>query len=163
MLYADHFAEAPLHCDKVFQRRYRMSRKLFLKIVNSIREFNSYFKCKKDCTDTLGFTSLQKCTTAMRMLAYGAPGDSLDDYGRMAESTSIECFYKFCRAVSSVWTAILENTQCGRHCSDPSTECSKRISWDAWKHRLHAPGMKKLSICLAGDVQRRQRRLQCGT
>ena len=39
----------------------------------------------------------------MRMLAYGAPGDSLNDYGRMAESTTIECFYKFCRAVVVVF------------------------------------------------------------
>ena len=39
----------------------------------------------------------------MRMLAYGAPGDSLDDYGRMAESTTIECFYKFCWAVVAVF------------------------------------------------------------
>ena len=80
-----------------------MSQKLFLRIVNSIREFDSYFKCKKDCTDTLGFTSIQKCTTAMRMLAYGASGDSLDDYGRMAKSTTIECFYKFYRAVMAVF------------------------------------------------------------
>ena len=53
----------------------------------------------------------------------------------------------------SVWTAIPENTQCGRHCSDPSTECSKRISWDSWRHRLHALEMEELPICLAGDVQ----------
>ena len=103
MLYSDYFADAPLHGDKTFRRRYRMSRKLFLRIVNSIREFDSYFKCKKDCTGKLGFTSIQKCTTAMRMLAYGAPGDSLDNYGCMAESTTIECFYKFCRAVVAVF------------------------------------------------------------
>ena len=69
MLYSDYFADAPLHGDKVFRRRYRMSRKLFLRIVNSIREFDSYFKCKKDCTGKLGFTSIEKCTTTMRMLA----------------------------------------------------------------------------------------------
>ena len=40
-----------------------MSRKIFLRIVNSIWEFDSYFKCKKDCTGKLGFTSIQKCMT----------------------------------------------------------------------------------------------------
>ena len=58
MLYSDYFADAPLHGEKTFRRRYRMSRTLFLQIVNSIREFDSYFKCKTDCTGTLGFTSI---------------------------------------------------------------------------------------------------------
>ena len=80
-----------------------MSQKLFLRIVNYIREFDNYFICKKDCTGTVGFSSLQKCTTAMRMLAYGAPGDIQDYYGRMTESTTIECLYKFRRAVVAVF------------------------------------------------------------
>ena len=66
MLYSDYFANAPLHGERTFRRRYRMSRKLFLRIVNFIREFDNYFKCKKYCTGKLGFTSIQKCTTAMR-------------------------------------------------------------------------------------------------
>ena len=37
------------------------------------------------------------------MLAYGAPGDSLEDYGRIAKSMTIECFYKFCMAVVAVF------------------------------------------------------------
>ena len=37
------------------------------------------------------------------MLAYEAPSDSLDDYGRMAESTIIECTYKFCMVVVAVF------------------------------------------------------------
>ena len=45
MLYSNYFADAPLHRDKVFRRRYRMGRKLFLMIVNSIWEFDNYFKC----------------------------------------------------------------------------------------------------------------------
>ena len=45
MLYADYFADAPLHGDKVFRHRYRMSRQLFLGIMNSIRELDNYFKC----------------------------------------------------------------------------------------------------------------------
>ena len=41
MLYSDYFADAPLHGEKTFRCRYRMSRALFLRIVNSIREFDS--------------------------------------------------------------------------------------------------------------------------
>ncbi|XP_040249732.1 uncharacterized protein [Aegilops tauschii subsp. strangulata] len=108
LLYTDYFADAPLHGEKVFQYRYRMSRKLFLRIVNVIREFDNYFKCKKDCTGTVGFYSLQKCTTTMRMLAYGAPDDILEDYGRMAESTTIECLYKFC----GQWWQCLDHNTC---------------------------------------------------
>jgi hypothetical protein len=37
------------------------------------------------------------------MLAYGAPGDSQDDYIRMAESTVMECMSRFCRVVVSVF------------------------------------------------------------
>ncbi|KAK1626945.1 hypothetical protein QYE76_001260 [Lolium multiflorum] len=50
-----------------------------------------------------GFSALQKCTVAMRMLAYGAPGDPADDYLRMAESTTLDYFYRFCRAVIVVF------------------------------------------------------------
>jgi hypothetical protein len=37
------------------------------------------------------------------MLAYGAPGDSQDDYVHMAESTVMECMSRFCRAVVLVF------------------------------------------------------------
>jgi hypothetical protein len=80
-----------------------MSRKLFLKIVYALREYDSYFRCKLDCTGMAGFSALQKCTVAMRMLAYGAPGDSTDDYLWMAESTAFDCFYQFCMAVIAVF------------------------------------------------------------
>jgi hypothetical protein len=50
-----------------------------------------------------GFSALPKCTVAMRMLAYGAPGDSTDDYLRMAESIAFDCFYRFSRVVIAVF------------------------------------------------------------
>lgn len=103
ILYADYFADNPLHGEAVFRRRFRMSRKLFLKIVYALRDYDSYFRCKLDCTGMAGFSALQKCTVAMRMLAYGAPGDTTDDYLRMAESTAFDCFYRFCRAVIAVF------------------------------------------------------------
>jgi hypothetical protein len=50
-----------------------------------------------------GFSALQKCRVAMWMLAFGAPGDSTDDYLQMAESIAFDCFYRFCRVVIAVF------------------------------------------------------------
>jgi hypothetical protein len=103
ILCANYFADDPLHNEMVFQRCFRMSRKLFLNIVYAVRCFHNYFICKKDCTSMVGFSSLQKCTAALRMLAYGAPGDSQDVYICMAKSTAMECMSRFCRAIVSVF------------------------------------------------------------
>jgi hypothetical protein len=103
ILYADYFTDNPLRGEAVFRRRFRMSRKLFLKIVYALRDYDSFFRCKLDCTSMAGFSALQKCTVAIRMLAYGSPGDSTDDYLRMAESIAFDCFYRFCMAVIAVF------------------------------------------------------------
>jgi hypothetical protein len=80
ILYADYFTDDPFHGEMVFWRHFQMSQKLFLDIIYVVRHFDNYFICKKDFTGMIGFFSLQKCTAALRMLAYGAPGDSQDDY-----------------------------------------------------------------------------------
>ncbi|XP_051197095.1 uncharacterized protein [Lolium perenne] len=103
MLYVDYIVDDPLHDETVFRHRFRMGRNLFLKIVYALREYDSYFRRKLDCTGMAGFSVIQKCTVAMRMLAYGAPGDSTDDYLRMAESTVLNCFYRFYRAVIALF------------------------------------------------------------
>jgi hypothetical protein len=98
MLYNDYFSDSATHADN-FRRRYRMSKELFMEILHGVREFDPYFKLKHDTVGTAGFSSIQKCTAAMMMFAYGAPVDAHDDYLRMSESIAIECMYKFCRAV----------------------------------------------------------------
>jgi hypothetical protein len=47
--------------------------------------------------------SIQKYTAAMRMIAYGTPGDAKDEYLRISHSTIIESMYGFCRAVVAVF------------------------------------------------------------
>jgi hypothetical protein len=102
IIYADYFTDDPLHDNVVFRRRFRMSRKLFLKVVENLREID-YFKLKRDDVDELGFSTIQKCTVALRMLANRIAGDTEDDYLRMAESTAIDCMYRFCRAIVAVF------------------------------------------------------------
>ncbi|KAK1698194.1 hypothetical protein QYE76_014891 [Lolium multiflorum] len=78
---ADYFNDDATHSPKEFQRRFRMNKDLFMKIVYGAREYDDYFMAKQDCTVLWGFTSIQKCTAAMRYLAYGAPPDIANDYG----------------------------------------------------------------------------------
>jgi hypothetical protein len=58
ILYADYFADSPLHGEAVFRHCFRMSQKLFLKIVYALRDYDSYFRCKLDCTGMAGFSAL---------------------------------------------------------------------------------------------------------
>ncbi|XP_073363069.1 uncharacterized protein [Aegilops tauschii subsp. strangulata] len=56
-----------------------------------------------DAFGKLGFSSYQKCTAAIRMLAYGIPGDLVDEYVRMSETTCLMSMYKFCQTVIEVF------------------------------------------------------------
>ncbi|KAK1633051.1 hypothetical protein QYE76_007366 [Lolium multiflorum] len=98
ILHNDYFADDATQADN-FRSQYRMSKGLFMNTLHCVPEFDPYFKLKHDDVGIVGFSSIQKCTTAMSMFAYGAPADTQDDYLRMSESTTIECMYKFCPAV----------------------------------------------------------------
>lgn len=98
-LVRDYFGDDPTYDDATFARRFRVSRHIFLEIVRAVCEVDRYFVQKSNCTGALGLSPLQKCTAAMRMLAYGGAADALDEYIRMAESTSLETLMRFCRAV----------------------------------------------------------------
>jgi hypothetical protein len=50
-----------------------MNKDPFIKIVQGVRDYDDYFMYKKDCTGKWRFTSVQKCTAALRCIAYGAP------------------------------------------------------------------------------------------
>ncbi|XP_051229440.1 uncharacterized protein [Lolium perenne] len=103
LLDVDYFNDDATHSLKEFWPRFRMNKDMFLKIVHDVTEYDTYFTAKKDCTGLWGFTSIQKCTVAIRCLAYGAPPDTANDYLRMTESTCTETLYRFCRAVVAVF------------------------------------------------------------
>ena len=76
-----------------------MSRPLFLRIVNEIEQYDPYFIQRTDAVGVLGLSSLQKITAAYRILAYGTPADSVDEYIIIEESTVIESLRRFVKAV----------------------------------------------------------------
>jgi len=90
-LWNDYFAEVPLYSDAMFCRRFRMRRHVFLRIVDALGSWSSYFTLRKDCTEKQGLSPLQKCTAAIRKLAYGTAADTLDEYLKVAERTALDC------------------------------------------------------------------------
>ncbi|XP_012700993.1 uncharacterized protein LOC105913482 [Setaria italica] len=79
----------------MFRRRFRMNKPLFLRIVHTLSERFPYFTQRPDATGREGLSSLQKCTSAIRMLAYGTPADALDEVLKIAASTSLDILGKF--------------------------------------------------------------------
>jgi hypothetical protein len=65
-----------------------MSRKLLLAILNGVRAHDDYFTTLPDVTGKLGFTSYQKYSTAICMLAYGVAGGEARESGGVDEGCS---------------------------------------------------------------------------
>jgi hypothetical protein len=102
-LCVDYFHPETMLYRNYFWRHFRMSRKLFGQIIEGVRLHDPYFRCKPDATGKLGFSSYQKCSAAIRMLAYGVAGDLVDEYMRMSESTYIKSMYNFYRSIITVF------------------------------------------------------------
>ncbi|XP_058742282.1 uncharacterized protein LOC131614742 [Vicia villosa] len=97
--------EKYLYIDVQFRRRFRMHRHIFLQIVDALGNHDEYFQMRVDATGKMGLSPLQKCTSSIRMLAHGSPADSVDEYVRIGESTSIECLQRFVQGVNAVFGA----------------------------------------------------------
>ena len=63
----------------------------------------SFFRQRTDALNRPGFSPLQKCTAAMRMLAYACPADSIDECFRIGQSTAIECVKNFVQCVNEIF------------------------------------------------------------
>ncbi|XP_020992129.1 uncharacterized protein LOC107475101 [Arachis duranensis] len=96
-------AYEPVYNADIFRQRFRMRRDVFLRIVDALSNVYPYFQQRVDATGRRGLSPLQKCTTAIRMLAYGVGADAVDNYVRIGESTTIECLEKFVEGVISVF------------------------------------------------------------
>ncbi|XP_071738742.1 uncharacterized protein [Rutidosis leptorrhynchoides] len=106
-LYNDYFSETSMYPENKLKRRYRMSSQLFLRIVEGRSNFNStnipkyflFFRERPDATGRQSLTILQKCTAAIRQMAYGTTPDLFDEYIKIGEKTAALCLDYFCKCV----------------------------------------------------------------
>ncbi|XP_048633035.1 uncharacterized protein LOC106412678 [Brassica napus] len=98
-LWNDYFSENPSFPENLFRRRFRMNRQVFMRIINTLSANVPFFQQRRDAVGRLGLSTLQKCTAAIRMLAYGCAADAVDEYLRFGESTALSCLTHFTDAV----------------------------------------------------------------
>ena len=79
----DYFVRNSAFPDTYFRRRFRMERHLFNKIMIAVCNHDSYFVQKNVSFGVMGLIPEQKITAALRMLAYGASTDQVDEITRM--------------------------------------------------------------------------------
>jgi hypothetical protein len=80
-----------------------MQQSLVLEIEDKVSDANDFFKQRRDRAGVLGFSTRQKCTVALRMLAYGGPTDFHDEGLCMGESTILKTVKEFATTVVEVF------------------------------------------------------------
>ncbi|XP_048624595.1 putative nuclease HARBI1 [Brassica napus] len=98
-LWNDYFSDAPTYPKNLFRRRFRMNKPLFIHIVDRLSNEVQFFRQKKDGLGRLGLSTLQKCTAAIRVLAYGSALDAVDEYLRLGATTTRLCVENFVEAI----------------------------------------------------------------
>ena len=98
-LWNDYFSDTPTYPENLFRRRFRMNKPLFMHIVDRLSNEVEFFRQKKDGLGRLGLSTLQKCTAAIRVLAYGSALDAVDEYLRLGSTTTRLCVENFVEAI----------------------------------------------------------------
>lgn len=94
-----YFDDDCLYVDDAFRRRFRISRPIFERIFEEVKQHDTFFQERRDCTGRMGISALLKVTAALRILAYGLPPDAMDDYLSMSETTARDSLFHFCTAL----------------------------------------------------------------
>ncbi|XP_022023636.1 uncharacterized protein LOC110923891 [Helianthus annuus] len=98
-----YFDPTPVHVPDVFRQRFRMSQRLFFRINDDLEAKYDYFKQRMDARGYLGFTSIQKVTSTLRILAYGNTYDINNEYLKIGEKTTRDTAEHFCLGICQLY------------------------------------------------------------
>nr|XP_043611944.1 uncharacterized protein LOC122583624 [Erigeron canadensis] len=119
----DYFNDQPRYNVRLFRKRFRMTKPLFMRIVGDLEARYPYFQTRYDRAGRKGFAGVQKCTSAIRQLAYGVNSDFLDYM-----IGSIDCMHWPWELCPATWRA----TYTGGHVGRPSLILQAVASNDLW-------------------------------
>ncbi|KAM2001408.1 hypothetical protein ACFX16_008599 [Malus domestica] len=99
----NYFNPNSVYTKEDFRHRFRMRRHVFKRLLHDVQQVNPYFRQKRDRAGRSGFSSHQKVTVALRMMAYGAPSDSIDETLGMFEFTYLHTLEQLCDTIVQVY------------------------------------------------------------
>ncbi|GJY92042.1 ALP1-like protein [Tanacetum coccineum] len=102
-LVAAYFFVYPQYDEAKFRKRFRMSRRLFTRIVQEITDHYPYFQVRPDCAGRIGISALVKCTSAIRQMTYDIVRDALHEYLQMGATTARVNLVHFSNAVMELY------------------------------------------------------------
>ncbi|GJT23475.1 reverse transcriptase domain-containing protein [Tanacetum coccineum] len=132
--YFDDYCKYPLY---YFRRRYRMSRKLFLDIVEGIKSYTvdplskhfKFFTHRPDATGRMSMSVIMKCTS---FITYGNTPDAFDEYLQMGEHTAHNCLDNFNKFIIDLYMS--------KYTRNPTLPDVEKI-YDAHENIHGFPGM----------------------
>ncbi|XP_056848835.1 uncharacterized protein LOC130498979 [Raphanus sativus] len=105
-----------------------MNKSLFMRIVDRLSNEVPYFCQTQDVTGRSGLSTLQKCTAAICVLAYGSAFDAVDEYIRLAASTArIDCMHWEWKNCPTSWKG-----QFSRGSEKPTIVLEAVADYDLW-------------------------------
>ncbi|XP_047942715.1 uncharacterized protein LOC125189484 [Salvia hispanica] len=97
------------------------------------------FTLRHDATGRPGLSTYQKCTVAIRQLAFAGPADMFDEYLQMGETTALKTLRQFCKSIKAIFK--------GEYLRKPTgEECQRLINMHGTVH--HFPGMMGNIDCM---------------
>nr|GEY94781.1 hypothetical protein [Tanacetum cinerariifolium] len=90
-----YFLENLVYDEVIFRRKFNMHKNLFFCIVDVVTANDRYFQQRVYAMGRLSLSPLQKCTTVIRVLAYGASFDVVDEYLRMSSAVTRKSLMAF--------------------------------------------------------------------
>ncbi|XP_076922702.1 uncharacterized protein LOC143584561 [Bidens hawaiensis] len=102
-LMKDYFSPDATFDSERFRRRFRMSRQLFLRIVGDLESVYAFFQQRADARGKPGYSTMQKCTAAIRQLAYRTVSDAMKEYLQMSAIVAREVLHTFCECIPQLY------------------------------------------------------------
>ncbi|XP_071738853.1 uncharacterized protein [Rutidosis leptorrhynchoides] len=110
----DYFDEGCKYTDDNFKRRFRMWRRVFLRIMKDILRYSAnpltyYFRWFYRRQDSRGMWSISthlNITVALRQLAYGYTPDALDEYLQMSQRVGRESLHNFGKCIIDLYANV---------------------------------------------------------